>query len=377
MTMQGDDCYFYYYSTCTKGDSCPFRHCEAAMGSETVCTLWQEQRCFRNICMFRHMEIKKNRKEIACYWENQPAGCQKAHCAFHHEKPRVIDGNYFAPDKGQVVRKEKEETPYEDQVNQVSVPTANPTNPQLRGVIRTETQENVPSPTHPPVVINPVDDDDEDDQFSEEGDESLGGSPWKMITGKNDSLNFGIQTLEEIRLRKALMASLKKSGQSTMQSSAQNKGTAIEKENIQSLSRLEVNNASIDSSVNDIGRRKITDRLGERILKRDASVEEDLPLKRRLAERLGRVVESSTDVLPQKAQKPVRERLGLTGAPPSTDSEPKSSGDIHIKTLEEIRQEKAARNLNTSKVVPAKELSPSKKSVRPAGGLQELQSRLL
>ncbi|XP_016337900.1 zinc finger CCCH domain-containing protein 11A-like isoform X2 [Sinocyclocheilus anshuiensis] len=349
MTMQGDDCYFYYYSTCTKGDSCPFRHCEAAMGSETVCTLWQEQRCFRNICKFRHMEIKKNRKKIACYWENQSAGCQKPHCAFHHEKPRVIDGNYFAPDKGQVVRKEKEETPYEDQVNQVSVPTANPTNPQLRGVIRTETQENVPSPTHPPVVINPVDDDDEDDQFSEEGDESLGGSPWKMITGKR---------------------------QSTMQSPAQNKGTATEKENIQSLSRLEVNNSSIDSSVNEIGRRKITDRLGERILKRDASVEEDLPLKRRLAERLGGIVESSTDVLPQKAQKPVRERLGLTAAPPSTDSEPKSSGDIHIKTLEEIRQEKAARNLNMSEVVPvvkempAKKLSTSKKSVRPVGGLQ-------
>ncbi|XP_016392459.1 zinc finger CCCH domain-containing protein 11A-like isoform X2 [Sinocyclocheilus rhinocerous] len=349
MTMQGDDCYFYYYSTCTKGDSCPFRHCEAAIGSETVCTLWQEQRCFRNICKFRHMEIKKNRKEIACYWENQSAGCQKPHCAFHHEKPRVIDGNYFAPDKGQVVRKEKEETPYEDQVNQVSVPTANPTNPQLRGVIRTETQENVPSPTHPPVVINPVDDDDEDDQFSEEGDESLGGSPWKMITGKR---------------------------QSTMQSSAQNKGTAIEMENIQSLSRLEVNNSSIDSSVNEIGRRKITDRLGERILKRDASVEEDLPLKRCLAEHLGGIAESSTDVLPKKAQKPVRERLGLTAAPPSTDSEPKSSGDIHIKTLEEIRQEKAARNLNTSEVVPvvkevpAKKLSPSKKRVRPVGGLQ-------
>ncbi|KAL0181232.1 hypothetical protein M9458_023638, partial [Cirrhinus mrigala] len=71
-----------------------------------------------------------------------------------------------------------------------------------------------------------------------------------------------------------------------------------------------------------------------------------------------------------------RERLGLTAAPSSTDSEPKSSGDIRIKTLEEIRQEKAARNLNTSKVVrvvketPAKELSPSKKSVKPAGGPQ-------
>lgn len=82
MTNRGDDCYFFYYSTCTKvsrlsllwhgavdaepasrsflllqGDSCPFRHCEAAIGSEIVCTLWQEGRCFRNTCKFRHMEI--------------------------------------------------------------------------------------------------------------------------------------------------------------------------------------------------------------------------------------------------------------------------------------------------------------------------------
>ena len=40
-----------------QGDSCSFRHCEAALGNETVCTLWQEGRCFRNICRFRHMEI--------------------------------------------------------------------------------------------------------------------------------------------------------------------------------------------------------------------------------------------------------------------------------------------------------------------------------
>lgn len=88
MTNHGDDCYFFYYSTCTKvgnvwaqsyhvntwfdqkkvyepycvsfivqGDSCPFRHCEAAMGNETVCNLWQEGRCFRTVCKFRHMEI--------------------------------------------------------------------------------------------------------------------------------------------------------------------------------------------------------------------------------------------------------------------------------------------------------------------------------
>lgn len=41
------------------------------------------------------------------------------------------------------------------------LPTA--ANPQLRGVIKTEAQEPVPSPTHPPVVINPADDDEDED----------------------------------------------------------------------------------------------------------------------------------------------------------------------------------------------------------------------
>ena len=43
---------------------------------------------------------QKNRKEIPCYWENQPAGCQKAHCVFNHEKPRIIDGIFVPPSKG-------------------------------------------------------------------------------------------------------------------------------------------------------------------------------------------------------------------------------------------------------------------------------------
>ena len=43
---------------------------------------------------------QKNRREIACYWENQQAGCQKSHCAFHHEKPRFIDGHFVPADKG-------------------------------------------------------------------------------------------------------------------------------------------------------------------------------------------------------------------------------------------------------------------------------------
>ena len=36
-------------------------------------------------------------------------------------------------------------------------------NPQLRSVVKPETTEPVPSPTHPPVVINPADDDEDED----------------------------------------------------------------------------------------------------------------------------------------------------------------------------------------------------------------------
>lgn len=47
------------------------------------------------------------------------------------------------------------------QQNKLSV-QSNPS-PQLRGVMKVENSENVPSPTHPPVVINAADDDEDDD----------------------------------------------------------------------------------------------------------------------------------------------------------------------------------------------------------------------
>uniref|UniRef100_W5KRA6 Zinc finger CCCH-type containing 11A n=1 Tax=Astyanax mexicanus TaxID=7994 RepID=W5KRA6_ASTMX len=376
MNNKGDDCYFFYYSTCSKGDSCPFRHCEAAMGSEIMCSLWQENRCFRNVCKFRHMEIKKNRKEIACYWETQPGGCQKPHCAFHHEKSRMIDGMYVPPDKGQAMKKEiEDEPPLEDRAPSLPVPASNATNPQLRGVIKSETQESVPSPTHPPVVINPVDDeDDEDDQISEEGDEVSSVSPQKrMSPSKDDSLNFGIQTLEEIRLRKALKANLKKSGYPS------SNGAGTEKENIRFL-RLQaaVTTKTEFPAFEDPGKRKITDRLGKRIHKEDIPVEPQLKVS--LAKRLGGFVDSPQDTdLPPQAVRPVHERLGTTpdlAAPKSPKIEPKPSEDIRIKTLEEIRQEKAAKSQTQRKGVrlvselPTKTLTSAQKSNRPVSGSQ-------
>ncbi|CAG2056712.1 unnamed protein product [Timema podura] len=85
---KNNDCYFYYYSSCLKGDGCMFRHEPSALGCETMCSFWQQGKCLNTHCNFRHMELRKNRKMIPCYWENQPTGCRKQHCPFLHKSPR-------------------------------------------------------------------------------------------------------------------------------------------------------------------------------------------------------------------------------------------------------------------------------------------------
>ncbi|CAH1174049.1 unnamed protein product [Phaedon cochleariae] len=90
---KNNDCYFYYYSTCAKGDNCTFRHEPSALGCETMCSFWKEGKCLNVQCNFRHMELRKNRKAIPCYWESQPMGCLKSHCPFMHQNPRPSDSN--------------------------------------------------------------------------------------------------------------------------------------------------------------------------------------------------------------------------------------------------------------------------------------------
>ncbi|XP_076665225.1 uncharacterized protein LOC143367369 isoform X2 [Andrena cerasifolii] len=93
------DCYFFYYSTCKKGDNCPFRHEPSALGCETMCVYWVQDKCFDEHCNFRHMELKKNRKSIPCYWETQPGGCRKPHCPFMHKNARTITNDPINPVK--------------------------------------------------------------------------------------------------------------------------------------------------------------------------------------------------------------------------------------------------------------------------------------
>uniref|UniRef100_A0A8C6HJU7 Zinc finger CCCH type containing 11A n=4 Tax=Mus TaxID=862507 RepID=A0A8C6HJU7_MUSSI len=348
MPNQGEDCYFYFYSTCAKGDSCPFRHCEAALGNETVCTLWQEGRCFRQVCRFRHMEIDKKRSEIPCYWENQPVGCQKLNCAFHHTRSRYVDGLFLPPSKTVLptVPESQEEEVKTSQltVQQSKLSVQSNPSPQLRSVMKVESSENVPSPTHPPVVINAADDDeDDDDQFSEEGDESktpaLQPTPdvhngLRVASARKpgvslkqgECLNFGIKTLEEIKSKKMKEKS-KKQGEgssgvsSVLQQPQPNPGP--EKENVRTVVRM----VTLSSKPEEpLVRLSLSERLGKRKL--SVGGDSDPPLKRSLAQRLGKKVESpetNIDKAPKKAERGHK------------------AGEIHVKTLEEILLERASQ----------------------------------
>ncbi|NWW41654.1 ZC11A protein, partial [Panurus biarmicus] len=331
-----------------QGDSCSFRHCEAALGSETVCTLWQEGRCFRNVCRFRHMEIDKKRSEIACYWENQPGGCQKHNCAFHHTKGRYVDGLFLPPSKTTLPSPPEAA---EDEVKMVQLQQSklsvqsNPS-PQLRGVMKVENSENVPSPTHPPVVINAADDDeDDDDQLSEEGEETktpVQPPPTETHNGlrvistrksnpsakQDDNLNFGIKTLEEIKLKK-LKEKAKKQGEGPS-------GVAVdplqarsipvpEKENVRTVLRTVT--LSSKEGEDPVIQLNLPDRLGKR--KTLMAGKTFLPLRRNVADRLGRKAE-----LQENADKAPRR---------GTDKAAKPIEEIRVKTLEEIRLEKATQ----------------------------------
>ncbi|KAG8451044.1 hypothetical protein GDO86_003358 [Hymenochirus boettgeri] len=347
MSNKGDDCYFYFYSTCTKGDSCPFRHCEAALGNETVCTLWQDQRCFREICRFRHMEIDKKRSEIPCYWENQISGCQKGNCAFHHTKGRFVDGIYLPPSKTNppVPEVSDAELPSSHLAGtQSKVPVASP--PQLRGLKKIEPNENIPSPTHPPVVINAADDDEDDeDQVSEEGDEL-------KYNCQQHASPKAHQGAHIISIRKAAKKNIGSSTAPILPPGSSTKAVAEEKMVVRTVSFCSKNDhPNIRLSMcQRLGRRK---EAGEESL----MAEFFPPAKKRLSERLGKRMTSGEDTVLQPEEvlipRPVKERLGFPPEQSSIEAENviNPASEFHIKTLQEIRQEKASKKQGASTII--------------------------
>ncbi|CAK6440624.1 unnamed protein product [Pipistrellus nathusii] len=369
MSNQGEDCYFFFYSTCTRGGSCPFRHCEAALGNETVCTLWREGRCFRQMCRFRHTEIDKKRSEIPCYWENQPVGCQKLNCAFHHSRGRYVNGLFLPPSK--TVLPPVPESPEEEakasqlpvQRNKLSV-QSNPF-PLLRSVMKVESSGNVLSPTHPPVVINAADiDEDDDDQSCEEGDgtETPTLQPTPQVPNglrgasarkpgvnfkQGECLDFGIKTLEEIKSKKMKEKSKKQGEGSSGISSLLLQPQPVagpEKENVRTVVRTVT--LSNKQGEDPLIRLSLAERPGKRKFPVDGAG--DPPLKRSLAQRLGEKVDASeTGKTPRKVQvsKSLKARLGVSAGQNNEEAAERVTkvGEIHVKTLEEILRERASQ----------------------------------
>ncbi|OPJ85785.1 hypothetical protein AV530_013900 [Patagioenas fasciata monilis] len=52
-----------------------------------------------NDCYFQCSPCTQQKKysHIACFWEKQPSGCVRINCAFHHTKPRNINGLFLPP----------------------------------------------------------------------------------------------------------------------------------------------------------------------------------------------------------------------------------------------------------------------------------------
>ncbi|KAK9399755.1 putative protein C12orf50 like [Crotalus adamanteus] len=135
----------------TKGSKCRFRHCEKAIGSDIVCSLWREGKCSHQLCKFRHMEIQQKYNSISCFWETQPLGCVRISCVFHHRKPRNINGLFLPPSNDSTLQGEVQEGILHAAQNQDS----------------TKGQENSLRPIHPPLIIT-INLEDEEEEEQEE-----------------------------------------------------------------------------------------------------------------------------------------------------------------------------------------------------------------
>ncbi|XP_061225288.1 uncharacterized protein C12orf50 homolog [Neopsephotus bourkii] len=107
-------------------------------------------------------------KNIACLWERQPSGCVRISCAFHHSKPRYINGLFLPPTNN---------APLPQGDREVILPPA-----QCQGSLTSP--ENILRPIHPPMVNN-VSDEENDEEDSVEDNEEIYVSDWVPKTAED------------------------------------------------------------------------------------------------------------------------------------------------------------------------------------------------
>ncbi|XP_065521415.1 uncharacterized protein C12orf50 homolog [Lathamus discolor] len=100
--------------------------------------------------------LQQKLKNIACFWERQPSGCVRINCAFHHSKPRHINGLFLPPTNNAPL-------PQGDQEG--ILPPA-----QCQGSLTSP--ENILRPIHPSLIIN-VNDEEDDEEDSVKDNEEI------------------------------------------------------------------------------------------------------------------------------------------------------------------------------------------------------------
>ncbi|KFZ53716.1 Uncharacterized protein C12orf50, partial [Podiceps cristatus] len=86
-----------------------------------------------------------------CFWETQPLGCRRIHCAFYHSKPRMINGLFLPPSNNAPLPQGAQEG------------TLHPRHPPQA----VRNQEKFVRPIHPPLVIN-LNDEEDDEEDNEQ-----------------------------------------------------------------------------------------------------------------------------------------------------------------------------------------------------------------
>ncbi|XP_078586681.1 uncharacterized protein LOC144868381 isoform X2 [Branchiostoma floridae x Branchiostoma japonicum] len=381
MALTGDDCYYFYYSTCGKGVTCPFRHCEAALGNEITCSQWEQGMCYRPDCKFRHMSITKDRSNIQCYWETQPSGCLKPHCVFHHSKPRPKEAGFTMPTH-----------------TAGALPSAVPSAAVLQRVQTADKPVGVGSPAQvstpqvAPVVINPFEEAHSSDESSEHGSprkQPMTGAALrgvvlttrKVISSEHEMETSHVQqeggvkikTLQEIRRERMQMqpGETQNSSQLSPTRQVQVKSLA-EIRRGKLLSRLgnmsQQQSGQQDLEEEEIRRGNLLSRLGNKSLQQSGQDLEEEELRRgKLLSRLGNksqqrarqqdLEEEDEQVMSQevgqievKSLADIRKerlmgRLGTTHKTETEEQDMKGQPQIQIKTLADIKREKLKRRL--------------------------------
>lgn len=170
MSTSNDDCFFFYSSTCTKGDTCAFRHCEAARNSIVTCVFWKQNKCTTPQCPYRHSEkikpIVQNKADQPCYFETVASGCTRPSCPFKHLKPR--------PHKVQKVSSGSSN----NIITLVDATQDCGTSQPTLGTLGES--DKLEGPVINPIIVNPAEDSDFDSPFS---------SPVKNVTQKSVSMS--------------------------------------------------------------------------------------------------------------------------------------------------------------------------------------------